>query len=124
MYEMLIRLKHMYLTTGPRLDPSLRGGMILRKILVIASVLSLSCAAIAFSQDLPGLAMPDLCSLAENVKVNPYVQAGFQHVGSNINLPISAEVLTAGLLQIDEMDIELEDANFWTGVAGVTLKKG
>lgn len=96
----------------------------MRKILVIATVLSLFCAGIAFSQDLSGLAMASLCSFAENVKVNPYVQAGFQHVGSNMNLPINPEGPTAGLLQIAEMDIELEDANFWTGIAGLTLKKG
>jgi hypothetical protein len=46
------------------------------------------------------------------------------HMGSNMSLPISAEVPVAGLLQIQTLDIAMKDANFWTGTVGFTATSG
>jgi hypothetical protein len=55
------------------------------------------------------------------VKVNPYAQVGFQWVGSNLNLPVQNEALPALPLNIGDLDISLKDANFWAGMAGVSI---
>lgn len=60
-------------------------------------------------------------SLTENLKVNSYAQAGFQWVGSNLNLPLRNEPLPLLPLNVSEMDISLKDANFWTGMVGFSV---
>jgi hypothetical protein len=95
----------------------------MKKLLIAAIALSFLCGSISFASDL-GAILPGMGSLTENVTVNPYVQVGFQHVGANINLPVGAEGPVAGLLQIDQIDLSLKDANLWTGTAGVTMKAG
>ncbi|AFM25190.1 hypothetical protein [Desulfomonile tiedjei] len=77
--------------------------------------------ASVFGQDLPSVGFPTLSSLTENVKVNPYAQVGFQWVGSNLNLPVQNEPLPVLPLNIGSLDISLKDANFWTGIAGITI---
>lgn len=59
-------------------------------------------------------------SFLENVKANPYAQVGFQKVGSNLNLPVENEALTP-FLNIGDLDITLQGADFWTGIAGVNV---
>jgi len=94
----------------------------MRKILILVVAFSLSCASIGYSQGVPGLPLPDLQSLSQNLKVNPYVQVGFQRAGSNMSLPIGAEIVQPpDSLQIDTMDIALRDANFWVGTLGVNV---
>jgi hypothetical protein len=56
------------------------------------------------------------------VVLNPYVQVGYQKVGSNIAFPIQAEVVLpapANSLQIGNMELLLQDASFWTGTVGL-----
>jgi hypothetical protein len=96
----------------------------MKKLLVPIVVSILFLASAACAQDLRQVGLPGLASLLKDLAVNPYVQVGFQRVGSNMNLPVGAEAPTPGLLQIEEMDISLKDANFWTGTAGVSIKKG
>jgi hypothetical protein len=91
----------------------------MKRIWVAAFVLFLCLPASGFGQSALLEAFPTMLSLAENVKVNPYVQVGYQWVGSNLNLPIQAEGLNQPLF-IDQMDISLIDANFWSGVVGFT----
>lgn len=74
-----------------------------------------------FGQSLPFERFPALSSLAENVKVNPYVQVGFQWIGSNLNLPVQNEALPVLPVNIGDLDITLKDANFWAGTAGITV---
>jgi hypothetical protein len=65
----------------------------------------------------------DLPVLAKNIKVNTYAQAGFQLLGSNLNLPVQAERFVAPdfNLEIGDLDISLHDANFWSGIAGFSI---
>jgi len=64
-----------------------------------------------------------LSGLERNIKVNPFLQAGFQWVGSNMTLPVAAELIVPGTgsLQIGSLDISLKDANFWSGTAGLNV---
>lgn len=96
----------------------------MKKLLTCATALVVICASAACAQSLGGLGLPGLGSLPGSISVNPTVQVGFQHVGSNMNLPIAAQGPIAGLIQIQELDISLKDASFWTGSAGVTVKAG
>jgi hypothetical protein len=77
----------------------------------------------AFAQDISGLPLPSFSALSEKVKVNTFSQAGYQHLGANISLPLGAQLVdpTAGDLEIGTLDISLQDANFWTGSVGMTL---
>ncbi len=94
----------------------------MKKILILTAVLSVFFVCTAYSQDFSGLQLPSLGTLPENIKVNPYVQVGFQHVASNINLPVRPEGGTLGFLHIGDLNVEVQDANFWTGIAGVNVK--
>ncbi|MBI4962402.1 MAG: hypothetical protein HY913_03930 [Desulfomonile tiedjei] len=96
----------------------------MKKVLVFAVVFSLCCASMACAEGLGGLSMPSLGSLTENVKFNPYAQVGFMRMGSNMNLPVGTAETVAGTLQIDNIDIAMADANFWTGTVGFTAKSG
>jgi hypothetical protein len=62
----------------------------------------------------------DLPALTKNIKVNSYAQAGFQQIGSNLNLPVQNELLTP-FLNIGDLDISLRDANFWAGTIGCSV---
>jgi len=95
----------------------------MKKLLSCAVVFSLICTSIACAQGVAGLSLPGFGGLPENVTVNPSVQVGFQRVGSNISLPVGAE-LQAGLLQVESLEISLKDANLWAGTAGATVKAG
>jgi hypothetical protein len=97
---------------------------VMKRLVLCTFVLTLLCASVPCAQGFSGLAMPQFGTLLENVKVIPTVQAGFQHVGSNMSLPINFESSGAGLLQIETLDIALSDANFWTGSASVMVKSG
>ncbi len=91
------------------------------KKLCLAAIFFLFCLpANVFGLGLPLEGLPSFSSLTENLKVNPYAQVGFQWVGSNLNLPVENEAL-APFLNIGPMDIALKDANFWTGIAGITV---
>lgn len=96
----------------------------MKKPLTMILALTLIGALIPFSQSSAESSVPGLSCPVEEVAVNPYVQAGFQHVGSNMNLPVGSEGPVAGLLQIGQIDLSLKDANLWTGTVGVTVKKG
>jgi hypothetical protein len=88
----------------------------------IATVLFL--ASLACAQGLGTFGLPGLDSLTQNLTFNSYAQAGFQRVGSNIDLPISAEASVPGLLQIEGLSLSVQDANFWTGTLGASVKSG
>lgn len=92
----------------------------MKRVWIVVCVLGLCLPAGVFGQSLSLDEFPSLSSLAENVKVNPYAQVGFQWVGSNLNLPVQNEALTP-FLNVGELDISLKDANFWTGIAGITI---
>jgi hypothetical protein len=97
----------------------------MKKVLISVVIFSLFIVPGAFALDLSGLSMPSLGSLTEKVTVNPYAQAGFMRMGSNMSLPVSAEgPLVPGQLKIDTLDIAMRDANFWTGSVGYTAKYG
>lgn len=96
----------------------------MKKLTAPIILLSLLMVSVACAQDLGGISIPQLGDLTKDITVDPYVQAGFQHVGSNLNLPINAQGAIAGLLQIDQMDISLKDANLWAGAVGVNIKAG
>ena len=93
----------------------------MKRIWIAAAVLFLCLPTTLFGQGLLSGGYPSLSSLTENVKVNPYVQVGFQWVGSNINLPVPNELFPGLLLDLGDVDISLKDANFWTGIAGVNV---
>jgi hypothetical protein len=92
----------------------------MNRVCLVALFLLGCLPASGFGQSLPLEGFPALSSIAENVKVNPYAQVGFQWVGSNLNLPVQNEALTP-FLNIGDMDISLKDANFWTGIAGFSV---
>ena len=92
-------------------------------------ILSLACllSMLAFIQvdafsDLDG---SGASTIFQDAKIKPYVQVGFTFLGSNINVPVEGESPVAGLLQVGQIDLSMQDANFWTGIVGatVTLKK-
>ena len=83
---------------------------------IVASLVFLSCfcVSVACAQGFPGL-LP-------NVTVTSFAQAGYAHMGSNMNLPIAAEIVNPNIgdLEIGNMDLTLQDANFWIGNVGFT----
>lgn len=96
----------------------------MRKVLAFAMLFGLAFASAACAAELGSFSLPCLKAFNGNVTVNPYVQAGFQKVGSNMDLPVDREFPTPGLLQIGTLSIAVRDANFWTGTAGTTIKAG
>ena len=54
---------------------------------------------------------------------NPFVQVGYQKVGSNITFPIQVQevIPVDNTLQIGNMELLLQDASFWTGIGGVNV---
>jgi hypothetical protein len=57
---------------------------------------------------------------SSGIEFSPYVQTGFTHVGSNLNLPIQAGAgLDLGELRVGDLDVVLNDGNVWTGVVGL-----
>ncbi|MFC1834603.1 hypothetical protein ACFL2Q_07705 [Thermodesulfobacteriota bacterium] len=92
----------------------------MKRVWLVALVILVCLPANGFGQSLPIERFSALSSLAENVKVNPYGQVGFQWVGANLNLPVQNEALTP-FLNIGSMDIALKDANFWTGIVGISV---
>ncbi len=96
----------------------------MKKLLGATLTAVLFLASIACAHGLGTFGLPGLDSLTQNLTFNPYAQAGFQHIGSNIELPINAENLASGLLQIDSLNLTVQDANFWTGTVGASVKSG
>ncbi|MBI5252041.1 MAG: hypothetical protein HY912_21310 [Desulfomonile tiedjei] len=92
----------------------------MKRIWVAAIFLFLYLPANLFGQGLLPGEYPALSSLTDNVKVNPYAQAGFQWVGSNLNLPVENEAVFLPL-HVGDLDISLKDANFWAGIAGINI---
>ncbi len=93
----------------------------MKRIWITAILVFLCLPTGLFAQGLMPGGCGSLCSLAENVKVNPYAQVGFQWVGSNLNLPTRNGPPPVQSLNIGTLDISLKDANFWTGIAGVSV---
>ena len=93
----------------------------MKRVWVSIFVLSFCLPAGLFGQGLPGGGCSSPWCLSEGVKVNPYAQVGFQWVGSNLNLPVQNEPLPVLQLNIGDMDIALKDANFWSGIVGVSV---
>jgi hypothetical protein len=93
----------------------------MKKIAVVLMIVLVSCPTALFAQDLGAWNASPLGSLMEHVKVNPYVQVGFQWLGANLNLPVQNDLFQAIPLEIEELDVSLEDANFWTGIVGVNV---
>jgi hypothetical protein len=95
----------------------------MKRMWVGVIVVSLCLPATLFGQSLLSGGCASLASLTENVKVNPYAQAGFQWVASNLNLPVQDERVLPlpGSLEIGNLDISLKDGNFWAGTAGITI---
>jgi hypothetical protein len=58
---------------------------------------------------------------AGKILLNPSVQVGYQHIGTNINLPVSAVPRGPNQIFIGSMDVSLQDFNFWTGTAGLNI---
>lgn len=96
----------------------------MKKLLLSTLTAVLVLASLVCAHGFGTSALPGLDSLTQNLTFNPYAQAGFQRVGSNIDLPISAESATPGLLQIEGLSLSVRDANFWTGTVGATVKSG
>lgn len=93
----------------------------MKQIVLFALCLSFCLPSTLMGQTFQTGPHPALISLSENVKVNPYAQVGFQWIGSNMNLPIDAEVFPDVPIEIGQMDVSLGDANFWTGILGFNL---
>lgn len=93
----------------------------MKKIAVIVLIALVSSPTALIAQDLGARNVSPLGSLMQNVKVNPYVQVGFQWLGANLNLPVQNEIFEASPLEIELLDVSLEDANFWTGIVGVNV---
>lgn len=96
----------------------------MKKLLTAVMTMGLIFASLVSAETSAGFAVPGFGALTEDLTVNPFVQAGFQRIGSNMNLPVDAEGPIAGLLQVGKVDLSLKDANFWTGTAGATVKAG
>jgi hypothetical protein len=54
-------------------------------------VFGLCWASPACAQGIPWLPLPLIAPLPGDVQVKPYAQVGFQHLGSNICLPVNSE---------------------------------
>lgn len=93
----------------------------MKRIRVAALLLFLCLPTSLFGQGLLPGGHTSLSSLPENVKVTPYAQAGFQWIGSNLNLPVQNEPLPGLSLDVGDLDISLKDANFWAGIAGINV---
>ena len=93
----------------------------MKRFLLGAIFLSFCLPASLFGQSLLPGEFSSLSTLTENVKVNPYAQVGFQWAGSNLTLPVENQPLPATPLNIGDLDISLRDANFWAGIAGITI---
>ncbi|MEW6113111.1 MAG: hypothetical protein AB1664_13355 [Thermodesulfobacteriota bacterium] len=103
----------------------------MKRVWIVAVLFSLLLPTWALAQnpmeDFIASGLPSLPGISlGQVKLKPFVQAGFQRVGSNLTLPVEAERLLPfiGAIQIDTMDITLKDANFWSGTAGVNVTAG
>jgi len=96
----------------------------MKKIPILFAIFGVLFVSTSFAQDIPGLPSPSFSALSEKVKVNTFSQAGYQHLGANISLPVGAQLVDPtgdGSLEIGTMDISLQDANFWTGSVGMTI---
>jgi hypothetical protein len=93
----------------------------MKRVLVFGVLLSLCLSGSLWAEGPLSGSCSGLSAFAKDLKVNSYAQAGFQWVGSNLNLPVQNEIYPAVPLQISEMDIALRDANFWAGMAGITI---
>ncbi len=58
---------------------------------------------------------------ARQILLNPSVQVGYQHLGTNMTLPASAVPRGPNQLFIGTMDVTLQDFNFWYGTAGLNV---
>jgi hypothetical protein len=97
-------------------------GRLMKRHLVCAIMIVLCCTSMVRAQCLDGFSLPWIGSQCGDLKVKTSAQVGFQHVGSNISLPVGSELVSGvGDLQIDTLDITLQDANFWTGIMGFTV---
>ena len=87
--------------------------------------LILGCCYNADAQDsLTDLAVPSFLSLPKSIKVNTFAQVGFQWIGSNATLPPTVESIPLPppfSLTLGDAEWKLEDANFWSGTAGLTI---
>ena len=99
----------------------------MKRIWPIVVALFLCFPANIFAQGLIPEEFFDLSGLMKNMKVNYYAQAGYQWIGSNLNLPIQTERFLAPDLglEIGDLDVSLKNANFWSGMVGysVTFKE-
>lgn len=95
----------------------------MRRMLGWFVLFSFLWASVAHAQGLGGLLPADYGARLQNVKVNSFAQVGFLRMGSNISLPIGAELVSPdiGSVQIGTMELTVEDANFWNGTVGFTV---
>jgi hypothetical protein len=67
--------------------------------------------------------IPTLAGLeTEKIKLNPFVQIGYQRTGVNINIPLDTNIDPPEPfphLRIGTVDVKLIDYNFWTGTVGL-----
>jgi hypothetical protein len=99
-------------------------GRLMKRHLVCAIMIVLCGTPLVHAQCLDGFSLPWIGSQCGDLKVKTSAQLGFQHVGSNISLPVGSELVSGtDDLQIDTLDISLQDANFWTGIIGFTVIK-
>jgi len=56
--------------------------------------------------------------------LNPSLQVGYQHIGSNMTIPTSAAPHGPNELFVGSMDVILENFNFWFGTAGLNIVSG
>ncbi len=91
----------------------------MKRIWPIVLALFLCFPGNLFAQGLiPGLL--DLSGIMSDMKFNYYAQAGYQWIGSNLNLPIQTERFVApdSGLEIGDLDVSLKNGNFWSGMVG------
>jgi hypothetical protein len=92
----------------------------MRKVIVILAILCaagpLGVQAQSAFDSVPGLSSLNL----GEVKLNPYVEVGFSHIGCNISIPIASDTPLPGAdLRIGTLDLALSDFNVWTGTVGL-----
>lgn len=52
---------------------------------------------------------------------NPYAQVGYTNMGANFTLPINGEAVPGLPIQVGELDMSFEQADFWTGTIGLNV---
>jgi hypothetical protein len=103
------------------------GPWVVRRTLVTATMIVALLPTSLFAQALGADLLdnfPELRLLMQRVQLTPFAQVGFQFMGANLTLPISAEqvINPAGSLEVGSLDVALSNGNFWSGALGVNAR--